>query len=83
MAQNVSEIFPYSTIHQILILTKLLALPCLGTVDPANLRAQARWRMNPDPLGGGSYGYPDWSREEQREKWNAGEKTVASEASLY
>jgi len=68
---------------QILILTKLLALPCLGTVDPANLRAQARWRMNPDPLGGGSYGYPNWSREEQLEKWNAGEKTVASEASLY
>ena len=35
------------------------------------------------PAEGGSSGYPIWSREEQLEKWNAGEETVASEASLY
>ena len=39
--------------------------------------------MKPHPREGGSSGYPVWSREEQLEKWNAGEETAASEASLY
>ena len=52
-------------------------MPALGTVDPANLRAQARaelglsrklvqpWRVEPHPRGGGSSGYPVWNHEEQ------------------
>ena len=70
-------------------------MPALGAVDPADLRAQARAelglsrelaqprRVKPHPREGGSSGYPVWSREEQLEKWNAGEENVASEASLY
>ena len=70
-------------------------MPALGVVDPADLRAQARAelglsgelaqsrRVAPHPRGGGSSSYPIWSREEQLEKWNVGEETVASEASLY
>jgi hypothetical protein len=70
-------------------------MPALGAVDPADLRAQARAelglsrelaqprRVKPHPREGGSSGYPVWSREEQLEKWNAGEETAASEASLY
>jgi hypothetical protein len=70
-------------------------MPALGAVDPADLRAQARAelgllrelaqprRVKPHPREGGSSGYPFWSREEQLEKWNAGEETAASEASLY
>jgi hypothetical protein len=70
-------------------------MPALGAVDPADLRAQARAELGlsrklaqsrsvaPHPREGGSSGYPVWSREEQLEKWNAGEETVASEASLY
>ena len=71
-------------------------MPALGAVDPADLRAQAcaelglsrEWRsLDPakeaPPREGGSSGYPVWSREEQLEKWNAGEETAASEASLY
>ena len=69
-------------------------MPALGAVDPADLRAQARAelglsrelaqprRVKPHPREGGSSGYPVWSREEQLEKWNAGEETAASEASL-
>ena len=69
-------------------------MPALGTVDPANLRAQDRaelgllrelaqpQRVEPHPLGGGSSGYPVWNREEQLVKWNAGEDTEASQASL-
>jgi hypothetical protein len=67
-------------------------MPALGAVDPADLRAQARAelglsrelaqprRVKPHPCEGGSSGYPVWSREEQLEKWNAGEETAASEA---
>ena len=70
-------------------------MPALGAVDPADLRAQARAelglsrelaqsrRVAPHPRGGGSSGYPVWSRDEQLEEWNVGEETVASEASLY
>ena len=62
-------------------------MPALGAVDPADLRAQARAELGllrelaqPRPREGGSSGYPVWSREEQLEKWNAGEETAASEA---
>ena len=67
----------------------------MSAVDPADVRAQARAelglsrelaqprRVMPHPRKGGSSGYPVWSREEQLEKWNAGEETGASEASLY
>ena len=70
-------------------------MPDLGAVDPADLRVQARAelglsrelaqsrRVAPHPRRGGSSGYPVWSREEIMEKWNAGEETVASEATLY
>jgi len=70
-------------------------MPTLGAVDPANLRAQARTelglsrelaqpqRVKPHPRRGVSSGYPVWIREEQLEKWNAGEETVALESSLY
>ena len=70
-------------------------MPALGAVDPADLRAQARAelglsrelaqprRVKPHPREGGSSGYPVWSREEQLEKWNTGEETAASKASLY
>ena len=61
-------------------------MPALGAVDPADLRAQARAELGllrelaqPRPREGGSSGYPVWSREEQLEKWNAGEETAASE----
>jgi hypothetical protein len=67
----------------------------MSAVDPANVRAQARAelglslelaqprRVEPHPRQGGLSGYPVWSQEEQLEKWNAGEETVASQASLY
>ena len=63
-------------------------MPALGAVDPADLRAQAcaelglsrelaqPRRVKPHPCEGGSSGYPVWSREEQLEKWNAGEETL-------
>ncbi len=67
----------------------------MSAVDPADVRAQAcaelgllrelaqPRRVEPYPRQGGSSGYPVWSREEQLEKWNAGEETVTSQASLY
>ena len=67
----------------------------MSAVDPADERTQARAelglsrelaqprRVEPHPRQGGSSGYPVWSREEQLKKWNAGEETVASQASLY
>ncbi len=67
----------------------------MSAVDPADVRAQAcaelglsrelaqPRRVEPHPRQGGSSGYPVWSREEQLKKWNAGEETVASQASLY
>ena len=57
-------------------------MPALGAVDPADLRAQARAELGftrrgcAHPREGGSSGYPVWSREEQLEKWNAGEETL-------
>ncbi len=67
----------------------------MSAVDPANVRtragaelgllhelAQPR-RVEPHPRQGCSSGYPVWSRGEQLEKWNAGEETIASQASLY
>ena len=44
--------------------------------------AQPR-RVKPHPCQGGSSSYPVWSQEEQLEKWNAGEETDPSQASLY
>ena len=70
-------------------------MPALGAVDPADLRVQAcaelgllrklaqPWRVEPHPRGGGSSGYPVWSREEQLVRWNAGEDTKASRSSLF
>ena len=67
----------------------------MSAVDPADGRAQARaelglsrelaqlWRVEPHPCRGGSSGYPIWSREEQLEKLNTREETLASQASLY
>jgi hypothetical protein len=66
----------------------------LGTVDPANLRAQARAelglsrelaqprRVEPHPHRGGSSGYPVWNREEQLVEWNTGEETEASHSQV-
>ncbi len=68
----------------------------MSAVDPADVRAHQAcaelgllhelaqpWHVEPHPRQGGSSGYPIWSREEQLKKWNAGEETVASQASLY
>jgi hypothetical protein len=67
----------------------------MSGVDPADGRVQARAelgllsklaqprRVEPHPRRGGSSGYPVLSREEQLKKWNAGEETLASQASLY
>ena len=67
----------------------------MSAVDPADGRAQARAELGlsrdlaqprhvePHPRRGGLPGYPVWSQEEQLEKWNVGEETVASQASLY
>ena len=67
----------------------------MSAVDPTDVRAQACAELGlsrklaqprhvePHPRQGGSCGYPVWSREEQLEIWNAGEETVASQASLY
>ncbi len=63
----------------------------MSAVDPADVRAQACAELGLlcelaqprhielHPHQGGSSGYPVWSREEQLEKWNAGEETVASQ----
>jgi hypothetical protein len=70
-------------------------MPALGAVDSADLRAQActelgllrelaqPQRVKPHPHKGGFSSYPVLSREEQLEKWNTGEESAASEASLY
>ena len=67
----------------------------MSAVDPANLGAQAsaelglsrklmqQRRVEPHLHQGGFSGYLVWSREEQLQKWNAGEKTNASQVSLY
>jgi hypothetical protein len=70
-------------------------MPGLGATDPADLSAQARAelglmrqleqhrRVSPPPSNGGSAGYPVWYRHEQLQKWNEGEPTDVSQASLY
>jgi hypothetical protein len=70
-------------------------MPEIGATDPADLVVQARAEMglslqlqqtrcvSPHPRKGGSSGYPVWVREEQLEKWYAGEATDVSLASLY
>ncbi len=67
----------------------------MSAVDPADLRAQAcaelglsrklaqPRRVEPHPRQGGSSGYPVWNREEQLERWYAGEETDASRESLF
>jgi hypothetical protein len=39
--------------------------------------------MFPPPSNGGSAGYPVWYRREHLQKWNKGEPTDVSQASLY
>jgi hypothetical protein len=39
--------------------------------------------VSPPPSNGGSAGYPIWYRREQLQKWNEGEPTDVSQASLY
>jgi hypothetical protein len=70
-------------------------MPALGATDPADLEAKARLelgysrqlkqprRVAPHPSLVGSSGYPVWHREEQLERWNAGEVTDVSEWSLF
>jgi hypothetical protein len=60
-------------------------MPGLGATDPADLEAQAcaelgfsrrleqPRRISPYPGFGGSGGYPVWYREQQLERFNAGE----------
>jgi hypothetical protein len=69
-------------------------MPDLGATDPADLEAKARAelgfsrqleqprRVAPQPFLGGT-GYPGWYREQQLEKWNAGEVTDVSDRSLF
>jgi hypothetical protein len=70
-------------------------MPALGATDPADLEARAceelgfsrqleqPWRVAPHPSLGGSSGYPVWHREEQLERWDAGEVTDVSKRSLF
>ncbi len=70
-------------------------MSALGAMDPTDLEAKAcvelgfsRQLKQPrqialHPSLGGSSGYPIWHREEQLEKWNAGEVTDVSERSLF
>ena len=65
-------------------------MPALGAVDFADLRAQAHTELGlspelaqPQHVKPRFSSYPVLSREEQLEKWNAGEEFAASEASLY
>ena len=67
----------------------------MSAVDPADVRAQACAELGLlhelaqprlvelHPRQGGSSGYPVRSQEEQLKNCNAGEATVASQASLY
>ena len=70
-------------------------MPALGAMDPANLQAQARaelffsWqleqprRTSPHPVLGGSGGYARWFREEQLQKFHAGEAIEVLLSSIY
>ena len=70
-------------------------MPGLGATDPADLEAQARAelgfsrrleqprRISPYPGFGGSGGYPVWYREQQLQRFNAGEAIDVSRRSIY
>ncbi len=70
-------------------------MPALGATDPADLEARAcaelgfsrqlkqPWQVAPHPSLGGSSGYSVWHREEQLERWDAGEVTDVSKRSLF
>ena len=70
-------------------------MPGLGATDPADLEAQARAelgfsrrleqprRISPYPGFGGSGGYPVWYREQQLQRFNAGEAIDISRRSIY
>ena len=67
----------------------------LGATDPADLEAKARAelgfsrrleqprRISPYPGFGGSGGYPVWYREQQLQRFNAGEAIDVSRRSIY
>jgi hypothetical protein len=70
-------------------------MPGIGATDPADLEAQARaelgfslWleqprRISPYPGIGGSGGYAVWYREQQLQRFNAGEAMDVSRRSIY
>ena len=70
-------------------------MPGLGAMDPTNLEALAcvelgfSWRLeqpqriSPYPGFGGSGGYPVWYREQQLQRFNAGEAIDVSRRSIY
>ena len=70
-------------------------MPALGATDPADLQAQARAelgfsrlleqprRTSPHPRNSGSGGYPQWFREQQLQRFNAGEAIDVSLSSIY
>jgi hypothetical protein len=70
-------------------------MPALGAADPADLEAQARAELgfsrlleqprgtSPHPALGGSGGYAQWFREEQLQKFYAGEAIDVSKSSIY
>jgi hypothetical protein len=70
-------------------------MPGLGATDPTDQEAQARAelgfsprlkqprRISPYPGFGGSGGYPVWYREQQLQRFNAGEAIDVSRRSIY
>ena len=70
-------------------------MPSLGATDPADLQAQARAelgfsrqleqprRTSPHPRSAGSGGYPQWFREQQLQRFHAGEAIDVSLSSIY
>ena len=70
-------------------------MPGLGATDPADLEAQARAelgfsrrleqprRISPYPGFGGTGGYPVWYRDQQLQRFNAGEVIDVSRWSIY
>ncbi len=70
------------------------AMPAIGATDPADLEAKARvelgfsqqleqlQRVSPPPSFGGSGGYPVWYREQQLERFHAGEAIDVSCSSI-
>jgi hypothetical protein len=71
------------------------SMPGLGATDPADLEAQARAelgfsrrleqprRISPYPGFGGTGGYPVWYRDQQLQRFNAGEAIDVSRRSIY